>query len=195
MSIISVNVFENEFKEISTGDIVHHLLLPISIKNILPQSLMLILIVTSCLWPCLLLQFISVFFLSLLLSISSSTPETQVIRGRVGSVSHPVGHRMKTSSQSVWLFPLRSLSLSFLNNLPGRDPSLMIGWTVHRIDPGGTAQHIHWLCSWEGCGCPFPSVSHHVIQSCKKNQHLFCYFKNRTEQNNISHIFYSWYRV
>lgn len=60
----------------------------------------------------------------------------------------------------------RSLSL---NNSPGRDSSLMIGRTVCGVDPGGATQHICWLCCWKERGCPFPCISHHIIQSCRKS--------------------------
>lgn len=50
---------------------------------------------TSCL-----LQFCFVFFLPLFLSVAGSTPESQIIGGRVRSVSHPAGHRIRTISQS-----------------------------------------------------------------------------------------------
>lgn len=79
---------------------------------------------------------------------------------------------------TVALFFLFAHFLS-LNNSPGRDSSLMIGWTVHGVDPGGAAQHIRWLCCWKGCGCPFPCVSHHIVQPCRKIHHS-SYIKNHT---------------
>lgn len=57
------------------------------------------------------------------------------------------------------------------NNSPGGDSCLVIGRAVHCVDPAATTQHIHWLCSWKLCGRPLPCVSHHVVQSCRKNPH------------------------
>lgn len=50
---------------------------------------------------CLLLQFSIVFSLPVLLSVAGCTPESKVIRGRVRSVSHPAGHRIRTIVMSV----------------------------------------------------------------------------------------------
>lgn len=54
--------------------------------------------ILSFLTSSLLLQFTFVLFLPLFLSIAGSTPEPQVIRGGVRSVSHPDGHTVRTIS-------------------------------------------------------------------------------------------------
>lgn len=60
--------------------------------------------------------------------------------------------------------PSAPVKLSLLCNSPGCDSGSVIGRTIHSVDPGGTAQNVHRLCSWEFCGGPFPRVSHHIIK-------------------------------
>lgn len=146
---------------------------------------------------CLLLQFCFVFFLCLFLNIVGSTPESQVVRGRVRSVAHPAGHRIVTINQSQLLhscsIELSSGNTMFIfssNNSPGRDSSLMIGGSIHRVDPGGTTQHVHRSGSRKRCGRPFPCVSHHVIQSCRKSQHCFCNITKHTIKKQIQSMFF-----
>lgn len=64
---------------------------------------------------CLLLQFCFVFFRCWFLSTVGSTPESQVVRGRVGSVAHPAEHRMTTIRQSELLYS-SSVDSRFLLN-------------------------------------------------------------------------------
>lgn len=83
--------------------------------------------------------------------------------------THSSNHYSRSSSKSFFFF-------FYLRNSPGCDSSLVISWTVHCVDPGGTAQHVHRPRCWKACGCPLPCISHHVIQSWRKNWHYVLMF-------------------